>query len=178
MGNHDYCTYTKDKSAEAIRKSVRDLQERERKFGWQLLNNDNRTIHHNGDSILLAGVENSSRPPFPDYGDLRKALSTGRKASSASKNGCLFTILLSHDPTHWRRNVLPETGVQLQLSGHTHSTQFKLFGWTPASLIYDEYAGLYEEAGRKLFVCTGTGGNLPFRFGVWPEIVVITLKKG
>lgn len=178
MGNHDYCTYTKDKSAEAIRKSVRDLQERERKFGWQLLNNDNRTIHHNGDSILLAGVENSSRPPFPDYGDLRKALSTGRKASSASKNGCLFTILLSHDPTHWRRNVLPETGVQLQLSYHTHSTQFKLFGWTPASLIYDEYAGLYEEAGRKLFVCTGTGGNLPFRFGVWPEIVVITLKKG
>lgn len=178
MGNHDYCTYTRDKSADAIRKSVRELQERQRHFGWQLLNNENRVIHHNGDSILLAGVENSSRPPFPDYGDLRKALSTGSKASSANKNDSPFTILLSHDPTHWRRNVLPETSVQLQLSGHTHSTQFKLFGWTPASLVYDEYAGLYEEGNRKLFICTGTGGNLPFRFGVPPEIVIITLRKG
>ncbi|MCM1078452.1 MAG: metallophosphoesterase [Bacteroidales bacterium] len=171
MGNHDYCTYARYNSRRDHLKAVSELQERERGFGWQLLNNENRTIHHNGDSILLAGVENSSRPPFPDYGDLPKALAT-------EGNESFFTILLSHDPTHWRRSVLQETDVQLQLSGHTHSTQFRIFGWTPASLIYKEYAGLYEEGDRKLFVCTGTGGNLPFRFGVWPEIVIITLRKG
>lgn len=171
MGNHDYCTYARYLDENGKLKAVRELQARQRRFGWQMLNNENRIIRHNGDSILLAGVENSSRPPFPDYGDLPKALSTDGKDS-------LFTVLLSHDPTHWRRSVLPETDVQLQLSGHTHSTQFKIFGWTPASIIYKEYAGLYEEGGRKLFVCTGTGGNLPFRFGVWPEIVIITLRKG
>lgn len=171
MGNHDYCTYARYLDENGKLKAVRELQARQRGFGWQMLNNENRIIRHNGDSILLAGVENSSRPPFPDYGDLPKALSTDGKDS-------LFTVLLSHDPTHWRRSVLPETDVQLQLSGHTHSTQFKIFGWTPASIIYKEYAGLYEEGGRKLFVCTGTGGNLPFRFGVWPEIVIITLRKG
>lgn len=171
MGNHDYCTYARYLDENGKLKAVRELQARQRRFGWQMLNNENRIIRHNGDSILLAGVENSSRPPFPDYGDLPKALSAAGKDS-------LFTVLLSHDPTHWRRSVLPETDVQLQLSGHTHSTQFKIFGWTPASIIYKEYAGLYEEGGRKLFVCTGTGGNLPFRFGVWPEIVIITLRKG
>lgn len=171
MGNHDYCTYARYLDENGKLKAVRELQARQRGFGWQMLNNENRIIRHNGDSILLAGVENSSRPPFPDYGDLPKALSTDGKDS-------LFTVLLSHDPTHWRRSVLPETDVQLQLSGHTHSTQFKIFGWTPASIIYKEYAGLYEEGDRKLFVCTGTGGNLPFRFGVWPEIVIITLRKG
>lgn len=171
MGNHDYCTYARYLDENGKLKAVRKLQARQRGFGWQMLNNENRIIRHNGDSILLAGVENSSRPPFPDYGDLPKALSADGKDS-------LFTVLLSHDPTHWRRSVLPETDVQLQLSGHTHSTQFKIFGWTPASIIYKEYAGLYEEGDRKLFVCTGTGGNLPFRFGVWPEIVIITLKKG
>lgn len=171
MGNHDYCTYARYLDENGKLKAVRELQARQRRFGWQMLNNENKILRHNGDSILLAGVENSSRPPFPDYGDLPKALSADRKDS-------LFTVLLSHDPTHWRRSVLPETDVQLQLSGHTHSTQFKIFGWTPASIIYKEYAGLYEEGGRKLFVCTGTGGNLPFRFGVWPEIVIITLRKG
>ena len=31
----------------------------------------------------------------------------------------MFKVLLSHDPTHWRRKVLPETDVQLMLAG-TH----------------------------------------------------------
>lgn len=173
MGNHDYCMYRHYSKPTDRIAVIKDLQQREKAFGWDLLLNENRIIHRNGDSMMLAGVENSSRPPFPDYGNLKRALAT-TKGSSADAP---FTILLSHDPTHWRREVLPESKVQLQLSGHTHSTQFKLFGWSPASLTYKEYAGLYAEGNRKLFVCTGTGGNLAFRFGVWPEIVVITLKK-
>lgn len=185
MGNHDYCTYRKIKDSNDSIATIRNLQHRQRTLGWQMLLNENRIIRHGGDSILLAGVENSSKPPFPDYGNLPKALATD------GQNG-LFTILLSHDPTHWQREVLPSSSVQLQLSGHTHSTQFRLFGWSPASMTYKEYAGLYEmlsngtetfnpstpsSSSRKLYVCTGTGGNLPFRIGVPPEIVVITLKR-
>lgn len=182
MGNHDYCTYDQDKTLSPVQK-VKQLQQRQRDFGWKLLLNEHITIRRGNDSIVLAGVENSSKPPFPDYGDLSKSLQ--------GTDG-LFTILLSHDPTHWQREVVPQSKVQLQLSGHTHSTQFRMFGWSPASLTYKEYAGLYEQlsdgtetfnpahpspASRKLYVCTGTGGNLPFRVGVPPEIVVIRLKK-
>ncbi len=185
MGNHDYCMYRRVKDANDERRTIRDLQQREEQFGWTMLLNDNRTLTRGNDSILLAGVENSSRPPFPDYGNLPKALKTGGKDAP-------FTILLSHDPTHWQREVLPKSKVQLQLSGHTHSTQFRVFGWSPASFTYKEYAGLYEmlangtetfnpkqpvSSSRKLYVSVGTGGNLPFRVGVSPEIVVITLKK-
>lgn len=183
MGNHDYCMYAKYNKPEDRIKTIKDLQNRERSFGWDLLLNENRIIYHNGDSLMLAGVENSSKPPFPDYGDLNKAIGNSTTP---------FKILLSHDPTHWRRKVLNDTDVQLQLSGHTHSTQFRLFGWSPASFTYKEYAGLYEitkdgkesfnpkistSDTRKLYVCTGTGGNVSFRFGVWPEIVLITLHK-
>ena len=186
MGNHDYCMYGGAKKS--VKKEISRLQSMEREMGWHLLLNDNVMLHRGNDSIMLAGVENSSKPPFPDYGDLKKALyspSLGRAGEGT------FTILLSHDPTHWQREVLPESSVQLQLSGHTHSTQFRMFGWSPASFTYKEYAGTYEmfpdgtetfnpeapsSASRKLFVCTGTGGNLPFRVGVKPEIVVITLR--
>lgn len=182
MGNHDYCKYRHYNNDAEMKATIRELQARERGFGWQLLLNENRMIHRGNDSLMLAGVENSSKPPFPDYGNLPKALA----------GGAPFTILLSHDPTHWQREVLPKSKVQLQLSGHTHSTQFKMFGWSPASFTYKEYAGLYEmlkdgtetfnpdvpsASSRKLYVSTGTGGNFAFRFGVWPEIVVITLKR-
>lgn len=182
MGNHDYCKYRRYKNAADTLATIRQLQQMERSMGWQMLLNENRMIHRGTDSLMLAGVENSSKPPFPDYGNLPKALG----------DGAPFTILLSHDPTHWRREVLPKSKVQLQLSGHTHSTQFKMFGWSPASFTYKEYAGLYEmlkdgtetfnpdvpsASSRKLYVSTGTGGNFAFRFGVWPEIVIITLKR-
>lgn len=184
MGNHDYCTYHKYDHPMDNKRAIEELQRRQRSMGWNLLLNENRIIKHNGDSLMLAGVENSSKPPFPDYGNLTKALKGGDDVA--------FKILLSHDPTHWQRKVLKETDVQLQMSGHTHATQFRMFGWSPASFTYKEYAGLYEMLpdgketlnpehpvadSRKLYVSSGVGENVAFRFGVLPEIVVITLRK-
>lgn len=186
MGNHDYCMYNRHSSQTARMKAIAEVKARERRYGWQLLLNEHKVVHRGGDSIAIIGVENSSRPPFPDYGNLAGAMECAEGQLPE------FKVLLSHDPTHWRREVLKKTDIQLQLSGHTHATQFRLFGWSPASFVYDEYAGLYEEQdgvteavnekkqksdSRKLFICTGTGGNVTFRFGAWPEIVVITLKK-
>ena len=89
-----------------------------------------------------------------------------------------FKVLLSHDPTHWRDEVVPSTDIQLTLSGHTHGMQLKIGGFSPSSWIYPEWGGLYTEGGQLLFVSTGAGGNLPFRLGAWPEIVEITLRAG
>ena len=87
-------------------------------------------------------------------------------------------VLLSHDPTHWRREVLPESDVQLMLSGHTHEMQFSIFGFSPAKFVYPEHNGLYREGNQALFVNVGLGYLMfPMRLGAWPEITVITLKK-
>ena len=90
----------------------------------------------------------------------------------------LFKVLLSHDPTHWKREVLPQSNVQLMLAGHTHNMQFSLLGWSPSGLVYPEHEGLYMTGGRGLYVNIGLGYLMfPMRLGAWPEITVITLKR-
>lgn len=106
---------------------------------------------------------------FPDRSDLSKAvygLPDGE-----------FKILLSHDPSHWRREVLPESDIDLMLAGHTHAMQFKVGDFSPSKWIYQEWGGLYREKGRFLYVSTGIGENIAFRFGAWPQIVMITLNN-
>jgi predicted MPP superfamily phosphohydrolase len=110
-----------------------------------------------------------ARPPFPSHGDLPKAL------NGVKEDACV--VLLSHDPTHWRREVLVHhPNVRLTLSGHTHAMQFRLGNFSPSKWIYDEWGGHYEEQGQHLIVSTGAGSNIPFRFGAWPEIVEIELR--
>ena len=70
----------------------------------------------------------------------------------------------------------PDTDIPLTLSGHTHAMQFRIGNLTPVVLKYPEWGGQYEENGQQLFVSTGVGGNIPFRFGAWPEICVLTLR--
>lgn len=105
---------------------------------------------------------------FPQKGDIKKTL------NGVSDHD--FIIMLEHDPTSWRRKILPQSSAQLTLSGHTHATQFKLFGWSLASMIYTEWGGMYYDNERAINVSTGLGAFLPFRFGVPGEVVVITLK--
>lgn len=180
MGNHDYALYQRGSTSEQRREDVRSLQRKQRDMGWQLLLNDHRIIRRGDDSIAIVGVENDGEAPrFPSYGDLPKAM-----------NGIgdgTFMVLLSHDPTHWRRKVIPDTDIQLTLSGHTHAGQFKLFGWSPVSWVYKEWSGKYDNRKinnegqsvcQTLVVSEGVGCvPVPFRIGAWPEINVITLKK-
>ena len=85
----------------------------------------------------------------------------------------MFSVLLSHNPTHWRREVLPKSNIELMLSGHTHAMQMILFGHSLATLKYPEWKGMYYEGERALYVNIGIGYvGLPFRFGAWPEMLV------
>ena len=126
----------------------------------------------------VLGVENDGKPPFPERGDLKKALAGIPGYGQGNDSTRMFKVLLSHDPTHWRRKVLPQTDIQLTLSGHTHGMQFMLFGWSPSKFFYPEWKYMYREGERGLYVSLGIGGALiPFRFGAWPEINVITLHN-
>lgn len=90
----------------------------------------------------------------------------------------MFQILLSHNPTHWGREVLPQTYIDLMLAGHTHAMQLKFGNHSPSSYIYPEWSGMYLEGTRGLYVNEGIGYvGLPFRFGAWPEITVLTLRQ-
>ena len=104
-----------------------------------------------------------------NYGDLKRAMEGLEKGT--------FKILLSHDPSHWRRGVLHQTDIALTLSGHTHAGQVKIGKFSPAKWAYNEWGGKYTEGGSMLYVSLGIGGTVPFRFGAWPEINVITLRR-
>lgn len=169
LGNHDYGTYVKWNSEADRIANIDSLIARENRMGWRMLNNNHTIIRRGNDSIAVIGVENSGRPPFPDYARLKEA--------SADTEG-MFQILISHDPTHWRRQVLPESDIELTLSGHTHDMQITFFGLSVSSFIYPEHNGMYMEGERGLYVNIGLGHVLfPMRLGAWPEITVITLKK-
>ena len=88
-----------------------------------------------------------------------------------------FKILLSHDPTHWRRGVLHKTDIALTLSGHTHAGQLKIGRFSPVKWAYHEWGGKDVEDGSMLYVSLGIGGTVPFRFGAWPEVNVIRLIR-
>ncbi len=169
LGNHDYGTYYRWKNSREEADNLQYLREQQQAMGWRLLDNSHAILHHRGDSIALIGVENDGEPPFPQHADLPRA--------TEGTQG-MFSILLSHNPTHWRREVLPESDIDLMLAGHTHAMQMTLFGRSLASLKYPEWSGMYREGSRALYVNIGIGYvGLPFRFGAWPEITVITLKK-
>jgi len=84
-------------------------------------------------------------------------------------------VLITHNP-----DIFPEVParVSLTLAAHTHGGQVNLpiIGTliTTSKLGYN--AGEYVVEGRHLFVTTGIGTSIvPVRFGVPPEIVILTL---
>ena len=169
LGNHDYSTYIHWENPEDQKEELIRLKQKQAEMGWTMLNNRHVKLYHQNDSIALIGVENSGRPPFPNHAKLSEAMQ-GTEG--------MFQILLSHDPTHWKREVLPQTDIQLMLAGHTHAMQTKIFGFTPAQFIYPENDGLYQEEEQMLYVNIGLGHLLyPMRLGAWPEITLLTLKK-
>lgn len=173
-GNHDYADYVPWDSIEAKRSNFQQLMQVHKKMGWRLLMNEHVVLQRDQDQIAIVGIENwSAKSRFPKYGDLGKAFSGAEQIP--------FSILLSHDPSHWRAQVLANyPTISLTLSGHTHGMQFgvELPGvrWSPVQYVYAEWAGLYEQLDQKLYVNRGFGFiGYPGRVGILPEITVIEL---
>ena len=131
--------------------------------------NESRVVRRGADSIVIAGAENDGRPPFPSRIDMKRML-TGVTDSA-------FVVVLQHDPSSWRRTILPQSNAMLTLSGHTHGGQLSIFGFRPTQLTGREDCGIYREGDRVLNVSTGVGGFIPFRFGMPPEVVELTLRS-
>lgn len=169
-GNHDYLMHGHHND-ESRMKDTEKLLAMERGLGWNVLLNSNVTLDKDGEEIALVGVENvSSNPYFTKMGgDLKKAL-------EGLRNG-IFTILMSHDPSHWRAEVVPESDISLTLSGHTHGLGYKAAGPHISHWKLRESRGVYMQDGQVLHVSRGLGSAFAFRLGGFPNVDLITLKK-
>lgn len=205
MGNHDYGDYSKWESEEAKQANLKAAYEAYCRIGFVLLNDSTAKITSVSytpslDSCFISiinviGVENCGMAPFPCYGNLAEATegieptqfyfppwhdSNRWKVAEPAQ----FNILLSHDPTHWKKEVLSEQYkyIDLTLSGHTHSAQMGInlgkLKWSPSQWIFDHWDGLYQEGTQYLFVSRGLGYvGIPFRLGMPAEISVITMRN-
>lgn len=174
LGNHDYGDYHHWPLEEAKAANLEALKQHHANTGFRLLLDEHVEIEKDGQKIVLAGVENWG-VGFGKRGDLRKALQNVPVDA--------FKILLSHDPSHWDKEVKNfESPVHLTLSGHTHGMQmgveFAGLRWSPSKYRYPKWAGVYEEAGKYINVNRGFGFlGFSGRVGIWPEITVMELRK-
>jgi hypothetical protein len=175
LGNHDYGDYIEWDSPSAKAANLAALKGHHAALGYRLLLDEHVALEKDGQKIALIGVQNWGRG-FIKIGDIDKALEGVDKDA--------FKILLSHDPTHWEEKIrYHPTTIHLTLSGHTHGAQFGVesdrFRWSPVQYRYLNWAGLSNEKDRYLYVNRGFG-FLAFsgRLGIWPEVTVITLKRG
>lgn len=176
LGNHDYGDYHFGPEPSAAKaKNLQDVKAVHKVMGWDLLLNENRTLKVGNDEIGIIGVENWGTGRFPKHGRLDLALQ--------DTDDMPVKLLLSHDPSHWRAEVLARPDVDVMFAGHTHGMQFGVrmgnIKWSPAQYIYKEWAGLYHEGEQQLYVNTGFGFlGYPGRVGILPEITVFELIKG
>ena len=189
LGNHDFALYHHGLTDEQKEQKVNQLTAYQRDtLGWQILRNQSYIIQRDSAYLQIIGVDNTSCKgqgfQTISRGDLMKAI----RQSGDEAKGYGLQILLSHDPSHWRGEVIPMTDIPLTLSGHTHAGQVRLFGYPLSSLMFTESEGWYHTTlndatphcttpHQSLHINTGLGCTLPIRLGVPPEITVITLHN-
>jgi predicted MPP superfamily phosphohydrolase len=177
LGNHDYGDYYHEwKSPQAKLKNLADLVTTHKNMGWDLLLNENRRLKVNGEEIGILGCENwGELTRFPKYGKMEPTLK--------GTENLPVKLLLSHDPSHWRAQILPHyPQIDVMFSGHTHGMQFGVraehFQWSPVEYVYKEWAGLYHDGAQQLYVNVGYGFlGFPGRVGILPEITIFTLRS-
>jgi predicted MPP superfamily phosphohydrolase len=177
LGNHDYGDYYFGRGPTTAKaKNLADVKKTHKNMGWDLLLNEHRSIKVAGEEIGILGIENWGAGRFAKYG--RMDLTVQNTDHYPVK------LLLSHDPSHWRAQVLENyPQIDAMFSGHTHGMQFgirtKEFQWSPVEYIYKEWAGLYHEKDQQLYVNVGYGFlGYPGRVGILPEITIFELKSG
>lgn len=174
LGNHDYGDYTQWESEAAKIENFNQILQHHKSLGWDLLMDEHRIIERDGQKIAILGIQNwSNIGRFPKYGNLEKAYKGTEEIP--------VKLLLSHDPTHWRQQVLNhKPDIKVSFAGHTHGMQFGVdtafYRWSPAKYIYPEWMDLYSENNQHLYVNRGFGYlGYPGRMGIYPEITVVTL---
>lgn len=176
LGNHDYGDYVEWPTLSAKRDNLDRLIGIHKEMGWDILMNEHRILKKGNDHIAVIGIENwGAKGRFPKYGKMKEAVKEMPEVP--------VKLLLSHDPSHWDAQVIPEyNDVDVMFAGHTHGMQFGVeiagIKWSPVKYMYEQWGGLYQKGKQFLYVNRGFGYiGFPGRVGMPPEITVVELVR-
>lgn len=175
MGNHDYWD---DRVVQRAGQGTTVAHRALETAGIPVYENDVVRLTRNGRSFWLAGLgDQLAFAPALRYGLARSFGADDLNATLAKITDDAPIILLAHEPYIATR--VPAR-VALQLSGHTHGGQVRLFGWSPAlppqrgvPLVYG-----HLRLNCDVIISGGLGCSIvPVRVGVPPEIVEVNLGR-
>ena len=143
--------------------------------GVTVLSNQFIALERNGDTIVLAGIDDPN-----GYADQKTPEQLA--AEVYAQWGDPFWVLLAHRNDRFASQY-SLLGADLVVSGHAHGGIIRL-PFTDGLISHDfqlfpSYtAGLYRENGSALFVTRGLGNSGPsFRLFNRPEVAILTLHK-
>ncbi|MFI6868904.1 metallophosphoesterase [Nocardia sp. NPDC050406] len=137
-------------------------------IGWQPMHNQHEVLTRDGDSLIMAGIDDPTGVGLEGHGpDLTAAL------EGADRD--LPIVLLAHQPV--QVSDAAAAGVALQISGHTHGGQIWPFHYL-VRLEQPVVAGLSRHGATQLYTSRGTGFWGPqLRVFAPSEITVLTLRS-
>jgi uncharacterized protein len=175
LGNHDYWD---DKAVQRAGQGTTVARRALEAVGIPVYENDVQRLTKDGRSFWLAGLgDQLAYLPARRFRQVGHVGVDDLGATLAKVTDDAPVILLAHEPDVARR--VPSR-VALQLSGHTHGGQVRLLGWSPAVPVKHGMRLAYGHMRTKcdVIVSGGLGCSImPFRLGVPPEIVLVSLGK-
>ncbi len=137
-------------------------------LGMKVLHNSHVVIEHQGQSFVLAGVDDPTGRRSGGRGDDVDAALRGTPSG-------LACILLAHDPRSFTRALARQ--VTLQISGHTHGGQIWPFGYL-VLLSTRFVAGHYRVGQSQIYVSRGAGfWGPPVRLFAPSELTVLVISS-
>lgn len=173
LGNHDWW---EDKTVQREGQGHTIARRALEAAGIPVYDNDAVRLVKDGRPFWLAGLgDQLAYLPALRLRTLKRVGVDDLSATLAKVTDDAPLIMLAHEPDVAVR--MPER-VALQLSGHTHGGQVRLFGWSP--VVPSRYGGKFAYGHSRttcdVVVSGGLGCSImPFRLGVPPEIVLVTL---
>lgn len=177
QGNHEYWD---DLEFHGDPRKPTAMQRAFERTAIPLLGNQAVRLNLTGGKAWIAGISSQIALIGPRFGLRRRYVGLDDLPTAlAMVTDDAPVILLAHEPDIFAQG---NRRIALQLSGHTHGGQVRVFGWSPAvpSQYGNRYAyGHVTEGDRHLIVSGGLGttsaGLAPVRFGVPPEVVLVEI---
>jgi uncharacterized protein len=173
LGNHDYW---QDRAVQREGEGVTEARRALEAVGIPVYENDAQRLTKGGRPFWLAGLgDQLAYVPARRFRPVRRVGVDDLGATLGKVTDDAPVILLAHEPDVARR--VPSR-VALQLSGHTHGGQVRLLGWSPVTTSGQNLAYGHIRMNCDVIVSGGLGCSIvPFRLGVPPEILLVTLGR-
>jgi len=171
LGNHDWW---EDKTAQREGQGPTVARRALEAAGIPVYENDAQRLTKDGRPFWLAGLgDQLAYVPARRFRPVRRIGVDDLAATLAKVTDTAPVILLAHEPDV---AVRVPARVALQLSGHTHGGQVRLLGWSPVSPSGPKLVYGHIRMNCDIVISGGLGCSImPFRIGVPPEIVLVTL---